>query len=894
MSPKPWATEEQAALLQSMMPDFMRRQSQKKTHLFWAPMYMRYLAEFPEEPKLNLPLPTDPEARPLTDEELAKLGAAVSEKKKKLKNWFRNHRNNIGKAKGAVRAAESAIRKMFKTAKRGRLHQPIEIFQKRNPTLIRAALTSAGYDQLEASDEDSDSDEDSSDSDSDEEAGGRKKSSRKKGDSGPRTLKGRRMKMRAEVVAALWAQASPEECAAVEAMISEEKDQIAVDKGEEVKQERDGREESPQELQNGINALDAVYGDVHTTTYNASGWIGMTMLGGPNPRLGGELSMKIVCSGETPAGNNFEDVCVNFDQNVTQAFEEFLRQCFTAEARRACALPTTAPPGTVEARIAREVAPPAAPQGPKKAKKNNRQKTTSAVVAEEDNLPAGAASGVSGPADDTESESAEEEQGDNSVVGQSFVGLDPPNVEDGDEFGQHDTPSPFDWDLDGLYQVGDDLFRSPSPGKTSSKWPEGMGPPLAPEEAAVLARIERGGAGGGATMAIDPQLTALSAAGAVSPTPMSAKRAYPKPLLYPVARNRKLRGAGDAPIAMMTASSATAPYAPSALFQAFTPSRVSLPAPLTLPSSASGKARPTTGTTWAARQMSGIIGAKATPVGLAASPAPHSAPGVSQSGLSTAAGGSRLYPATGVPQWRFDAAPDTVPTIPQSRPPAVRLDLTRAVVQPQPDPVPTVPQSRPPTNGPTAKKVTTAGAAKQAKKVAVKKAAGKEGGGGADGGENGAPAPRKRGRPWKEIVEETGGEDIAPLGDATNTAPPAGPIFSISNNNCGGAQRAAAEELARKKKEEAEELERQAARGWMVTRQQWHNCLILTGARVRTAKRFADGTVAQRELKGKRINPNAALEEALLARADKSGAQGAKKRKAPAETTAPKSKRRKV
>jgi hypothetical protein len=33
--------------------------------------------------------------------------------------------------------------------------------------------------------------------------------------------------------------------------------------------------------------------------------------------------------GTTPAGNDFEDSCVNFDKNVVEAFEVFLQQVFS-------------------------------------------------------------------------------------------------------------------------------------------------------------------------------------------------------------------------------------------------------------------------------------------------------------------------------------------------------------------------------------------------------------------------------------------------------------------------------------------------------------------------------------------------------------------------------------
>jgi hypothetical protein len=36
-----------------------------------------------------------------------------------------------------------------------------------------------------------------------------------------------------------------------------------------------------------------------------------------------------ICHGTTPAGNDFEDSCVDFDKNVIEAFEGFLQQVFS-------------------------------------------------------------------------------------------------------------------------------------------------------------------------------------------------------------------------------------------------------------------------------------------------------------------------------------------------------------------------------------------------------------------------------------------------------------------------------------------------------------------------------------------------------------------------------------
>lgn len=41
------------------------------------------------------------------------------------------------------------------------------------------------------------------------------------------------------------------------------------------------------------------------------------------------LLVHSICHGTTPAGNDFEDSCVDFDKNVVEAFEGFLQQVFS-------------------------------------------------------------------------------------------------------------------------------------------------------------------------------------------------------------------------------------------------------------------------------------------------------------------------------------------------------------------------------------------------------------------------------------------------------------------------------------------------------------------------------------------------------------------------------------
>ncbi|KAJ7088341.1 hypothetical protein C8R44DRAFT_892869 [Mycena epipterygia] len=336
MAPKSWADAAQTEWLHGWMGDFMRRQGEAKLHLFWPALVEAWFHKWPEHTSLGLPMANNSGARPLTDAEMLLLGAAIKVRKGQLENWFRNHRKKIGDATAAAvqtRSTAALFKNIFKLTapKRRHAHQPVEHFQLRNADLIAKALDDEGYNALTLEgmeDVDWTNEADST------EAGRNKR------------LKSDQMCLRMRVVSALWAEADDDEKEAVEALVEAEKEVIRV---EELKVEAELDPSVPDactvwEMQDGIDAWEPVYTEVHKATFNASGWVGMTIVGGPNPRMGGEFSYKIVCFGETPAGNDFEDSCADFDKNVTEPSEEFLSTVFTAQEQRARAYPSRPEP----------------------------------------------------------------------------------------------------------------------------------------------------------------------------------------------------------------------------------------------------------------------------------------------------------------------------------------------------------------------------------------------------------------------------------------------------------------------------------------------------------------------------------------------------------------------
>ncbi|KAJ7716424.1 hypothetical protein B0H16DRAFT_1741235 [Mycena metata] len=528
MAPRSWATTEQIAWLQTWMAEFIRRQAEHKLHLFWPAMLEAWVRKWPEHAALGLPLPSDATARALTADELATVGAAIKERKNKLENWFRNQRNKVNRVNGGGPTAASGstaarIQTMFSFAapKKHRVHQPVEIFQRRNPQFVKLALTDAGYDALTSEPDEAD--------DFTDESTGTPEALKK-------SLRSQRMRLRTRVVSALWQDVNDEEKAAVMAEV--EKEKAALRKEEEEAENR--AERTAAEYQDGIDALDSVFTDVHKAAYKAAGWVGMTIVGGPNPRMDGEMSLKIICFGETPSGNDFEQCCVNFEDDVVKPFEGFVQMCFTAQQCASRSMPTNT--ATTDApRLTRIAAIPVAVAAPAAKKSKKRKSKKSPAVVEET------------PAPPSPSSTSEEMSIDTENLGRLYTFSPEPAANDS-------STSADDMDVDGL--SADDFF-GPSPagfvdpaasfdtesspisrgpalceaeeflatlGKQvdapDPRWPAGMTAPLSPEAAAAIAQTERGGMPAGATMAIDPVLEAMTVA--PSAGPMSS-RPRPRP-----------------------------------------------------------------------------------------------------------------------------------------------------------------------------------------------------------------------------------------------------------------------------------------------------------------------------------------------------------------------------
>ncbi|KAJ7352561.1 hypothetical protein DFH08DRAFT_805775 [Mycena albidolilacea] len=303
MVPPTWTTPNQLTLLQSFMADFLCRQAEKKLYHFWPTVYSTWFSCFPKQQLLELPLPFDPMARTLTEEELKILTNPVDQS-------------------AAVFKLESVI--AAPQAKKCARHS-IQVFQTWNREAIRAKLTDKGYDQILERNNEEDNWTDKSDS---SEAAHLK------------VTRAECMYLRTRIVTAMWKEASEEERAAmaVQAKLNTEQESTAPKTPAQL------QDPATKESPSGVDTMDALFAWVHGAAHQASNWVGMTIIGRLHPRMAGELSMKIICFGETTEGNNFEDFCIDFDKHIVESFEGFLCQVFSVSECCAQALESEAVP----------------------------------------------------------------------------------------------------------------------------------------------------------------------------------------------------------------------------------------------------------------------------------------------------------------------------------------------------------------------------------------------------------------------------------------------------------------------------------------------------------------------------------------------------------------------
>ncbi|KAJ7030753.1 hypothetical protein C8F04DRAFT_1263658 [Mycena alexandri] len=888
MAPSSWADAEQLVFMHSYMPDYVKHQAAHTTNRFWPRIFAAFTSRFPEHVKLGLPDPNTGGDEPaLKSGQMDLLSSAIQLRKKKIVNWFRYQRAaqvNRRRTAGGRRTTAVLTSALFRAkATRKRCHQPIEIFQQCNADSVREALESAGY--FELNEENAAKTEDNWNNETSEEAVQRVK-----------TARSERMKMRVQTVKDLYAAADQEERDTCERLAVAEKN--TVDPAPAANPD----DPTPQERQLAIDETSDVFGRVHEAYGARSGWKGISIWGGPNPRLGGELSMKIVSFGTNVTGSTFEDAHPDFQDSVLAPFQKWLRKSFPADVRRARALP---------------VPPPAAEDAdpPRKRKAKRMHKKKRAAVAppaptltpQNDPVtpPALTRTPQSATADAQAYAVSSEESLENDVAGAgTAVSPQDESPSDDDLFLASQGDGDFDTSQFFPANPEDDSHDVNAFDGGEGRWSCGpQGPPSSPGTAAAHAAAERGGLPLGATYVdanIDPRLAEQSFTFTPPVAPdHEPSRPPPRPAF---------RGSLFAPT-----QSTGSPYAPS---QSFFFKRTATTPGARNPFSSSSRA-PSTIPTASPSATLPALSATAVLTEGSASPTPSAttgARGFHPTEAAKIALKALAVPAV-MPEARNNFRP---PMLPAAAP------IAAVAGEGEDEEEPELPMTRPMTKPPA--KVTLPQPAARGRGGSRGGGRGPRGGRGGGRGGRGAAAPtsKKVGRSRKTAADAGSAPETAAATDATpapttGAAPAADPvvlIHSITPLNRGLQAEIRRREAEMKTREAARELaaaaevkrQQQAedvARGFSLRNNPDGLNPIVTflpnnkGKRERVARVLADGSTAQAPKKHTRgeleaLKAAAALRAAAaLKAAAEDEAEAVKKRRAANQGEGP-SKRRKT
>ncbi|KAJ6457761.1 hypothetical protein C8R47DRAFT_1227286 [Mycena vitilis] len=471
MAPRGWTTTAEAELLLSFFSDFVKHQAQKKLAKFWPVVEEAWFQAFSEAARTNFDKTT------ATPEQWTALKEATEARKRRIRNWFRHQKTKVSKAP-ARRKSDSSLAAALFSAKptRRRAHHVTEVFQQRNAEKIKEELNKRGFNTL--NEEVMAMDVEDWLNESREAQVARIKEAKRK-----------RMLLRTEVVSELIGMAPESERQAIAETIQQEKEEMA--KAAVGSSDLLG-ELSAEERQICIDESNDVIGKVLKGIYDKTGWLSFMIWGGPNPRLGGDLSLKCATYGETPAGNDFIAQHAKFDDGISNPFQHFLRRCFDGGVLRE-PLPTEDASGTqggVSA-MQEQVSTPPAPEPSvaktTKTKKPKRMRKPKAAVVPPPPAPAPAVPGEpTTPTNDETMLRFSEERDNDFFMDSSSLQLDggSPSQPDGYSglFGARLRTPPPPPPQRQLWLSSDSL---PS-------WPAGMPPPTSPASAERLAAFERG------------------------------------------------------------------------------------------------------------------------------------------------------------------------------------------------------------------------------------------------------------------------------------------------------------------------------------------------------------------------------------------------------------------
>ncbi|KAJ7907070.1 hypothetical protein B0H13DRAFT_1879896 [Mycena leptocephala] len=321
-------TAAQLVFLEDLYPDFEEAQRSGKLPRFWPRMHNKYFKEWSVEDELGI-------AEDEPDDGSGEGPKGIQKLKKNDDNFSPSKAGSL-----AVKLFKSIVKK------RRRL-QEVEIFQKRNKELIDAAVKEMAKkakpkdgtlrtndkggcsdgDSGSGGDDDDTHDDDSSSSDSGDDSntkdststGGRfKRKAKAKMD---RKARANAMSLRCKIAQKLWENAPAEEKEIVGKLYREQKGIVADDVLDKPVEER-----TPEEIQSALDELESIMAEFHAGIYTMTGWLGITLLGGPTLDEDGSVTQKTYCSGESPGGLTLAASLPDWETTVCGA-GQWLKRC---------------------------------------------------------------------------------------------------------------------------------------------------------------------------------------------------------------------------------------------------------------------------------------------------------------------------------------------------------------------------------------------------------------------------------------------------------------------------------------------------------------------------------------------------------------------------------------
>ncbi|KAJ6505089.1 hypothetical protein C8R45DRAFT_1069954 [Mycena sanguinolenta] len=313
-APSKWNAEQQEFLLDQYHV-FESAQRTNKLPDFWPKMEREFFKRWPEQDVLGIIVTEDDgsaeDPTTMSREDAKRLGEAEKSRKKQLASWFNNQGQKIKRQRDTVAPSKSGslAAKLFKQlSKKRRRLQEVEIFQKRNKRLIddavQAKLKKAKKNGDDSSDDDDSSSDDNDDSSSsehsstssDDDNNDHSDSDNEGATSKPKMDIKRRakvMRVRRKIVQKLWKNATAAEKATVREIYTQQQAHVVEDIFDKPIGER-----TPEEIQSALDELPGIVAEFHAGIFAMTGWLGVTLLGGPTPEEGGAVTQK---TGDVPS-----------------------------------------------------------------------------------------------------------------------------------------------------------------------------------------------------------------------------------------------------------------------------------------------------------------------------------------------------------------------------------------------------------------------------------------------------------------------------------------------------------------------------------------------------------------------------------------------------------------